>query len=228
MGLHLSSEKLPLFGRKKRYPRTGFFILDSAAQFVWILRIFSPAAWILAFFQRERDGSYYTQPLATEIYTLAAVGFPYLILAASCFFQHNFPILTFLCIILGVESIQNQFFNLVLRPALQPTYRAYSASRTLLILMLQYVQAIGVYATVYLNYVSISFNIKQFNGAAALEFSALTMTTVSFGTIVPNVGSAAALVAASQALLGIFFVAVMISTALSRTRRVDEVGGPGE
>jgi hypothetical protein len=50
------------------------------------------------------------------------------------------------------------------------------------------------------------------------------MTTVSFGTIVPNAGSAAALVAASQALIGLFFLGVMVSTTLSRTRSVEEIG----
>jgi hypothetical protein len=100
----------------------------------------------------------------------------------------------------------------------------YSATRTLLILLLQYVQIVFIYASIYLILFADSFGKQKLMGQTALEFSMLTMTTVSFGTIVPNAGSAAALVAASQALIGLFFLGVMVSTTLSRTRSVEEIG----
>jgi hypothetical protein len=126
--------------------------------------------------------------------------------------------------IFGIEAIQYQFWNVLIRPATQARYQVYSASRTLLLLILQYFQLIFVYATVYLNSFSSCFiGATPLMRASAFEFSVVTMTTVGFGSIAPKPGSIAGLVAASQALLGVFLLGLMVAATLSRTRAVSEV-----
>jgi hypothetical protein len=89
--------------------------------------------------------------------------------------------------------------------------------------LVQYAQVIVAFAILYSGVLRDSFNIPNLSWHAGLEFSALTMTTVSFGTIVPKAESVAAAVAALQAFTGVFFLGVILTTTLSRTRIVGEV-----
>lgn len=221
-----SASKLPLKYDPERYPRSPHLLINLASRAVWLTRLLSPAAWVLAFFQfRRADGRYFTAPNATAVYQLSTVVLALVLLLATD--RDTSLAVKVIVVVTGallwLETIQYQVWSVLLRPALQREFRIYSATRTLLTLFLQYVQTILVYATVYHILFSGGFKDILLTRTTAIEFSALTMVTVSFGTIVPLPGTPAALVSASQAMLGLFFLGVIISLTLSRARTVEEV-----
>jgi hypothetical protein len=79
------SKKLPLSFDRERYRETDFLLINITARIVWLVRLISPAAWILAFFQNQpnKSPSYYTSHRATEVYQLTAVLIPMFIFSAS-------------------------------------------------------------------------------------------------------------------------------------------------
>lgn len=221
---YFAKHKLPLEFRA-RYPASPFLIVNLASRSIWLLCLFSPAAWLLSFFQDEVHGKAYTNPRSTEFYFLAVLAFSILlfVLAGLGLAQSAPRLVTCACGVLGVEALQYQFWNVLLRPAIQREHRLYSAARTLLLLLMQYIQVIALYAAGYLTMFSDSFGNNRLTWRTAIEFSVLTMTTVSFGTIVPQAGSLVALLAASQALVGIFFMGMIVATTLGRTRAVEQI-----
>ena len=219
------ARNLPYRFDRRRYPSTPYLIVNLATRMVWLARVVSPAAWILAFFQEKQEYGSHTYAKATEIYALCTLAFCFaMFMGHAAGLTTRSPILiSLLCFLLILEVIQYQIWNVILRPAIQIDHRIYSATRTLLILFVQYVQIILLYATMYLAVYFDAFQTGALVWRTSLEFSLLTMTTVSFGTIVPRAGTQAAFLAASQAMVGIFFLGLIVSTTLSRTRPVQEV-----
>jgi hypothetical protein len=228
--LHPNYRKLPLFFDQERYPKTDFMLVNLASKLIWALRLIVPAAWILWLFQIPREGgaagSTVTSPRATEVYQLCA-----LMLTGVTFILVTYlPYCTgvvWLAVVFLVECLQYQFFSIVLRPGINKNFKPYNVTRTLLLILIQYLQVMLAFAVIYFGWYRFSFASGVLTWHGALEFSALTMTTVSFGTIVPISESGAAAFAVLQAFTGVFFLGASLATTLARARRVEEVGeGP--
>lgn len=220
--------KLPIYPQLERFPRSPCFLVEAARWIVYVLRLFSIGAWLLPFFQRTDGGKQYGTPLATELYQLAATLVPFLLLVLDVALSPTCA--TIICAVLLAEIIQYQAWNVVVRPELDRAYKRYSTSRTLMIIVLQYLQATCIYAIVYLRvflhdfYVPTqSMDALSLSAAQAFEFSAVTITTVGYGSIHARPGSTAALFASSEAMLGVFALGVMVATVVSGLRDVKEV-----
>lgn len=215
---------------------TGFLLVDSFHFLLWFIRLVSPAAWLMPFFQKETEvGVFHTHESAIEIYQLGAFLLSVTLYVISRFY-HGDAYYSFTIVAVGVfvaENIQYQFRALLLRPSVDGGYMVYSHSRTYLLLLLQYFQIIFLFASAYSSAPCNSFifaaqsgvnPLACMNSIAPIELSIITITTVGFGSIVPLPGSYEALVVAIEALLGAFLFSVMLATAISRTREVSQVG----
>lgn len=229
MAIHLW--KLPIFPQSNRYPPSAYRILNGAKWLSYILKLCSPGLWLMVLFQdKDEDGKFYTNPTASEYYQVLATFFPLAILIGNARF---FPLplyISWVCAALAVECVQYQFWNVIVRPALDPLYKRYSTPRTLLIILLQYFQLIFIFAVFYGNLFPNQFHVAPSADAAvtlspraALEFSVVTMTTVGFGSIYAEPGSNAALMAAGEALCGVFGLGLMLATIASGLREVKDV-----
>jgi hypothetical protein len=224
-------DKLPIFPQLQRFPWPWRYpTLFAVRLLAYVLKMVSPGAWLMAFAQRqdEKSGKYYTSPAATEWYQILVTAIPIALLWRPTVVHVSAVITTKLCLFIVCEAIQYQIWNIILRPAADGDYKIYSAARTLIIILLQYIQFIFIYSLFYLHVFLIDGIQNTKNPArAALEFSIVTITTVGYGDIAPTKGSNAALMASSEAVIGVFFLGIMISSVISRARGVDEVSSDG-
>ncbi|MCX7554404.1 ion channel [Marinicella sp. S1101] len=116
-----------------------------------------------------------------------------------------------------LDIIQYQLRLVLLRPVYHENYSPYSAERTLIILILQYLQLIGCFSLLYFFAFNSDF-CGGLNVCQSIEFSIVTITTLGYGNIVAQPGSLGALVASLQALIGVFFLGLIISTAIGRAK----------
>ena len=177
-----------------------------------------------AFFQQEVEGKYYTHPLFSDVYLIVAVVLPFVSIAFLSGYMTSYPFIGFICLLLEIELLQYQFRIIILRPFFQKEYKPYAAERTLLVVLVQYFQTIFIFSVIYLTWFHDCFSIDSFGAMAALEFSAITITTVGFGSIYPQPGTPAGLVAAAEGIIGIFFIGLMVALTASRIRDVRDVG----
>lgn len=215
--------KLPIYKYGHWATKSGFFIINLTNQILWITRLLSPYAWIMPFFQVKKDDGFYTSATAAELYQLVVFALCVALLFLPLRELGQASVLMSFSGVLIVEAIGYQFRVIVLRPAIEQNYKHYSASRTVLILIIQYLKVIVLFAVIYAAYFHASFNVAL-TKSMAIEFSTISMTTVGYGSIVAQPGSYAAILAAAQGVIGIFFIGMMMSSALARIRPVEEVG----
>jgi hypothetical protein len=184
----------------------------------------------MAFFQQRHDKGYFSNSTAAESYQLTATVYPMMALSLEAANLHLPIVLAWVCVILILECVQYQFWNVIVRPAVDPEYKRYSTPRTLVILLLQYFQIIFAFALIYRNLFPMMFHVSPkvdaattLSPLAAIEFSAVTMTTVGFGSIYPEPGTAASIVAACEALCGVFGLGLMLASIVSGLREVQDV-----
>jgi len=200
--------------------KSEFFLLNVLRDFVWTLRLFSPASWIGPFFAYRHGGKVYSHPNTAEFYTVLAF-LPTIIILLDVYVRGDHLVGAGIwAVIVIVENIQYQLQTVFLRPVFQRNYRPYSPERTLIIFVLQYAHTTLAYSIVYWVFFSTDFIVAgnaMFSLGASVEFSAITISTVGYGSIFAQPGTAAAIVAASEAVLGVFFLGLAISVGVSRT-----------
>lgn len=210
-------DKLPIFKRGAWANKSDFPILNILRDLVWVIRIFSVAPWLSVFFNVKVNGAFYTHRKFSDIFLIVAssILFLHFILLwwTSTIFLAIFPVM------MVADSLQYQIRVVFLRTVFQDSYAPYSGERTLAVLMFQYVNLILCFTIIYVAVFGCSFQPKL-TPLSALEFSVVTITTLGYGNITAIPGSIAALMASFQALCGVFFLGVIISTAISRTRPV--------
>ena len=223
-------EKLPIFPQLDRFHPSKFLLVNLARWLSYLLRLFTPGAWLTCLLQREdKNGAFYTNPTVSELYQLASTAYPLGILVFEATLYPLQSYYTWVCIALILECVQYQFWNLVVRPAVDPDYRRYSTSRTLLIILLQYFELAFSFALIYKNLFPMQFHLQTTNHAAtlssweALEFSFVTISTVGYGSIYATPGSGAGILAIGEALCGILGLGVMLATVVSGLKKVGEV-----
>jgi hypothetical protein len=215
-------------------------ILNVARWLAYLLLLASPNAWIMPFFQKKYGDKYYTNPTATELYHIVATAYPVAIMSIDSIIRKTPPFCTWLSIALAfcawlsiplvTECIQYQLWHVVIRPAFDSDYKRFSNPRTLMIIILQYFEVIFVFALIYNKLFAMQFYIAQHVGLSslspiqAIEFSAVTMTTLGYGSVYPVPGSVAGGATACEALCGVFFLALMLGIVISGLRQVGEVG----
>lgn len=201
---------------------------------IYIFRLLSPISWGMAFFQvKTEDGKFHSNRIAIEYFQLiltAIIALHFLLLSI---WPQLFPFIAsvIIGIIVSAEIIQYQIRTLVLRPYFDKSYKSYSHGRTYIMIMYQYVQVVFCYAGIYLHSPISTFLISSKDQMPnthmpillSIELSIITITTVGFGSIAPNPGSIQAIFVSVEALMGSFLFSSVIATALSRSRRVDEV-----
>jgi len=93
-------------------------------------------------------------------------------------------------------------------------YTVSSARRSLLINVLNYIEFIVLFATIYAAGLARDIRPAVDRSLDALYFSTVTMTTLGYGDYLPATGFARAIVAL-QAVIGIFFVALILGRVLT-------------
>ncbi|WP_172592356.1 ion channel [Nitrosomonas supralitoralis] len=201
--------------------KSDYFLLSILREIVWCLRLFSPISWLSPFFSLKHDGRRYSHPNTGEVYLLTASFASIVLLISAWLFDKVLIFSGAWAVLVVIENIQYQLQTIFIRPVFQTNYKPYSAERTLLIFIGQYIHTIIAFALIYLSWFKDSFVVNsqkiELTMPIAFEFSIVTITTLGFGSVYALPGTPAALVASSQAVLGVFLLGLIISVGVSRT-----------
>ena len=214
--LKIAYSKFPYKRKSWWNNKSGYFLLNEVLGLVWVLRLFSIPSWLAPFFQNEREGKLYTNSRFVDVYIVSALGLSILIVASINFFNTLNSLLWFWVVVNILDIIQHQIRTVILRPVFHENYVPYSAERTLVIFVLQYIHTIILFCIVYLllpDGLSDDLNVQK-----AMEFSSASITTLGFGQITPNPGSWAALISTFESVWGVIFLGLIVSAAVNRTR----------
>lgn len=213
------TENLPFYKKGRWLIKSDYPLLNALRDLVWFLRLVSPVSWISPFIVFEQEGRRYSHPYTAEVYLLIStlltmfISFYIWVYGGSPLFAGIWSILII------VENIQYQIQTIFLRPVFQSSYRPYSAVRTLSILVGQYLHTTLAFSLVFFVFFSDKFVVYKdaiFSLPVAFEFSIITITTLGYGSIFPEPGSIAAILAGIEAILGVFFLGLFISIGASR------------
>lgn len=217
MAIKLS--KLPVFRQGQWAKSNGSLLISAVREFVWCLRLFSLASWLSPFFQKKEENSFYSEKNFTDYYLLLCLMFTVLLIVGTGFGLINSIFAAVWAVITILDGIQYQLRLVLLRPIFHKNYSPYSAERTLIILLLLYIQAVGCFSLLYLHAFECDFTITLDVGKA-VEFSIVTITTLGYGNVTAEPGSGGAIVSALEALCGVFFLGLIISTAIGRQKSI--------
>ena len=198
--------------------KTQYEIVNWCISAVWVLRLASPAAWILSAFQvQDSTGRYHAAARPTELYVLLTHGVcTLLFLALAPRSWLSSWIATAAAFLLIIEICQYHFHLMILRPAIDRGYIQYNFARTLILTLLSYQGLITLFAILYLGRFESSFGMAHLGRASAWSLSAGILTGTGYSGISPNPGSVAAVVGGAESVLGILFLTAILGLALSR------------
>lgn len=215
MAIKLS--KLPICKKGQWAEDGGSPLINVTRNVVWILHLFSPASWLGPFFQNKVGNAYYTKRNFTDYYVLSCLIVTFSLVIGAYFSLVNNFFATLWAAVIILDVLQYQLRLVLLRPVFHKNYSPYSAERTLVILIIQYLKVVVCFALLYFFALREYFP-EDFSVSKALEFSMVTFTTLGYGNITANLGSFGAIVASFEAMVGVFFLGLIISTAISRAK----------
>src|SRR5260221_8092281 len=161
--------------------RTQYAIVNWCIVIFWLLRILSPAAWILSLFQVEdRTGRPHAAPRPTELYVLIMQCCVLLLLAAAPHEWLSHWAILLMVVLLIVEVCQYHAYIMIIRPAIDRAYIQYNFARTIILTLISYQGLISLFAIVYLSRFSNQFNVTDFNSISAWSLSAGILTGTGF------------------------------------------------
>ncbi|OIQ94368.1 poly A polymerase head domain protein [mine drainage metagenome] len=220
---------MPINSKKFPYHKTGqwsekseFWILNGVRDIVWLLRLLSPISWVSPFFQRSENGRSYSRPHVTDIYVVLTAAFTliFLVIAASLSVRPVFFGIWALVFI--VDSIQYQLRTVLLRPVFHKNYSPYSTERTLIILVTQFLHTIVAFSLIYIVWFPVSFTTDALSLITAIVFSTAAIVANISADVCKtcDATSTTALIPAFEALIGVFYFGLIISTAIGRARQI--------
>lgn len=215
MAIKLS--KLPICKKGQWAKDGGSPLINVTKNVVWVLHLFSLASWIAPFFQNKVGSSYYTQRNFTDYYLLFCLMLTFFLIGGSYFSLVNGFCAALWAFFIIIDTLQYQLRLVLLRPVFHKNYSPYSVERTLVILIIQYLQVAVCFALLYL-YPLRTYFPEAFNASKAVEFSIVTLTTLGYGNITATPGTFGAIVASFEAMAGVFFLGLIISTAIGRAK----------
>ena len=202
--------------------KSDYAVISMTLFLLWFLRLFSPGAWLGAIISyKATNGQYYPRHGVTEMYVVsmfvlssAALILPYKCLA-------GLPV-TIVWLILVVEAVTHNFWIMIVRPKVEPSYVQYSGLRTSLLTIIGFFTINNLYSSIYFYNLQSAFE----GGISRIEawaFSLGEITGSGFGLIKPLRSDYLTLVSASEKIVGIFLVVMFISIAIGRLA-TDEIG----
>lgn len=205
---------------RRQYPFThhsGYFIVDLVIALIWILQIFSPAAWISTIFSHKgKDGRYHSNPLAIEMYLSFVFLFGwYAAFMPTEYTRPNAMLYVILSAILLIEIVQYHFYLILIRPAIDATYRQYSSLRTILLTIMAYVNVVNYFSIIYLHGLWESFPL-DFKPWSAWAFSVGEISGSGYSGTKISPDLWVSIVSGTEKFVGVFFLAVIIALALIR------------
>ena len=215
MAIRLS--KLPICRDGQWTKDGGSPLLNATKNVVWLLRLFSPASWVSPFFQDKVGSAYYTKRNFTDYYLIFCLSSTILLIIGAHFSLVNGFFATLWATVIIVDILQYQLRLVLLRPIFHKNYSPYSAERTLIILIIQYIQVVICFALLYVFALEAYFP-ESFGVSKSVEFSIVTITTLGYGNMTAQSGTFGAIVAAFEAMIGVFFLGLIISTAIGRAK----------
>jgi hypothetical protein len=209
--------KEPPWNERTQHRIVNFFI-----NLLWLLRIFSPAAWILSFCRVEdREDGISSSAWRTELYVLT-INVLFLIALVAAPIQWVQHWLASIIIVLFIlDTCQYHVYLMIVRPEIDKAYSQYSFTRTILLTLISYQGLITLFGLLYLSIFSDSFNglppdNPNLNRASAWALSAAILTGSGFSGIVPKPGTSASIIGGIESIIGIIFLTTILALAVNR------------
>jgi hypothetical protein len=201
--------------------RTQYRVVNSLIFFLWLVRIGSPAAWLLSLFQvKDREGRTHSSAWPTEAYVIAVHAGILLALVFAPFIFLKSTIIATIATILIIEICQYHIYLMIVRPVIDKAYTQYNFARTMILTIVSYQGLASLFAIIYLAKFGDSFNlpsgVSELTATSAWAVSAGILTGSGFSGISPVPGSLASVIAGIESFVGILFLTAILGLALSR------------
>lgn len=210
-------KRTPLFWGAPWNSQTEFPIVKLALLLVWLVRLASPSEWLFAPFKvKGANGRFHANAPITEFYVLgvSAMSVTFLFSGPS----NGAPLPVWCAAIVWlvlIDTVRQNFYLMVLRPGLDQDYKPYSTSRSLLLTSIAYLTVTSLYAIAYYYFVPSSFS-ETLTRSASLLLSVGFITSSDVTGITPKANTFASVLAATEATVGILFLGIIVTQALSR------------
>jgi hypothetical protein len=198
--------------------KTQYFIVNASIFLLWLLRLISPAAWILSVWPAKKPE--HPSALRTEIYVLAVNTLSLIVLFVVPTNWIRYQISSAFVILLIVENFQYHLYLMVFRPVIDKSYSTYGLNnfpRALMLTLISYQGLVTLFAFVYLSTFSACFNPPgDLTRISAWALSAGILTGTGFSGISPKVGSNASIVGGIESIMGMVFLATIVALVVGR------------
>src|SRR4029077_10879563 len=202
--------------------KTDFHVVNFVVNVLWLLRILSPAAWILsALADEEPEKNIGHSAGKTELYVVGVnIIFLTILLVAPIYLMRS-RLFSVIILIFILETCQYHVYLMIIRPEIDRHYRQYSFSRTIILTLISYQGLITLFALLYMSSFFDSFNglsagQTDLTRTSAWAVSAGILTGTGFSGIAPKPGSPASVVGGIESIVGILFLTTILSLAVSR------------
>jgi hypothetical protein len=199
-------------------------LVNGSVLLFWMLRILSPAAWILSIAPpRASDVTGHPSAWRTELYVIVTnlIYLAALLILPLSYIQS--PVATVIIVLLILEGCQYHIFLMVLRPVIDKsftTFGPHNFARTIMLTLISYLGLITLFALLFLSVFADSFNLPvaspKLDRTSAWATSAGILTGSGFSGISPKPGAAASIAAGIESIIGIIFLTTIFALALGR------------
>jgi hypothetical protein len=194
----------------------GFLIVDFTLLLIWVAQIFSPSLWLGTIFaHRGIDGRFHQNPHFTDVYILTVLILGFFFLALRPPLESSLLIVIIISSLVIVEIVQYHFYLVFLRPFIDSTYRQYSGIRTVINTCIAFINLISYFAVIYLHAFHSDFS-PALNAWTAWAYSVGEISGSGFSGVTASPSLGISLISAAQKIVGLLFIAIIISLALGR------------
>jgi hypothetical protein len=214
-GVHFLTNSSPIERASLGTDRAKYPILRVSIEVLWIARLLSPSRWILSFFKEPGpDGRDHVAPVPTDLLVI----FWFLVACALLVFSGRLrahaTVVSLFSIVLITDILRANVHLMIVRPALDRAYRPYNATRSFLLSGVGYLTATSLAAAIYNSALYAQFS-RPLDVMVAFSLAVGIATSSGASGISPKCDPAYVAVGA-QSLMSAAFLAVILSTALSR------------
>ncbi len=195
--------------------KTSYFVVDASLTAIWLARILSPGSWWGALFSYQgTDGRFYPKAGPMEVYLVMVLLFGFVSGVTSWLSCYPMTV-TVISAVLLLEIAMYHFWIMLIRPRIDQNYIQYSGIRTVILTFLAFMNTVNLYSAIYLHAFSESFS-PQVTPWLAWAYSTGEITGSGYSGISANASPALAFVSGSEKLLGVLFLAIIISLSLEK------------